>query len=120
MRNSSYTARRRESQSSYTATMGFVRNRNTVRHSEKSLGTVSFLTLMVVSVSILGVLFVSQGTRATSYDYEISGMETKIEGLEAQKADLEVEKARLTAIATSAKSEVAAVMEDGVASGYAE
>ena len=69
---------------------------------------------------IMGVLYVSQGTRATSYDYEISSMDVEIEELEAQKADLAVEKARLTAIATSAKSEVAAVMDEGTASGYAE
>ena len=58
-------------------------------------------------------------TRHTSFDYEISNVETEITTMEAKKEDLAVEKARLSSIATAKSSTVAANMEDARVSGYA-
>ena len=104
----------RESSSSW------VRNRNTVRHTPKSLGSVSQTMILGVLVLIVGLIYVTQGTKATSYDYQLSEIETEISRLSAEKEDLDVERARLNSIAASENTEVAMKMEDAEVSGYAE
>ena len=98
----------------------WVRNRNTVRHTPKTLGSLSQSMILGVLVLIVGLIYVTQGTRATSYDYQLSEIESEISDLEAKKEDLAVEKARLTSIAASENSTVAKNMEDAEVSGYAE
>ena len=69
---------------------------------------------------MIGLIYVTQGTRATSYDYELSRVEEEIAELEAQKEDLAVERARLTSVAVSNNNEVASAMQVGQVSGYVE
>ena len=97
----------------------WVRNRNIVRHTPKTLGSVSQSVILGILVLVVGLIYVTQGTRATSYDYEISGVEEEIAELKAKQEDLAVESARLTSIAALETNEVAATMQDGVVSGYA-
>ncbi|MBQ1528182.1 hypothetical protein IIZ77_00870 [Candidatus Saccharibacteria bacterium] len=110
------TARQKMRESSST----WVRNRNTVRHTPKTLGSVSQGVILGILVLVIGLIYVTQGTKATSYDYELSEIETEISELEARKEDLAVERARLTSIAMSNNNEVAASMPQGQVSGYAE
>ena len=98
----------------------WVRNRNTVRHTPKSLGSVSQSVILGILVLAIGLIYVTQGTKATSYDYELSEIETKIAELQAKKDDLEVERSKLTSIAQSNTSEVASNMVTASVSGYAE
>ncbi|MBR2587163.1 hypothetical protein IKE71_02185 [Candidatus Saccharibacteria bacterium] len=98
----------------------WVRNRNIVRHTPKTLGSVSQSVILGILVLVIGLIYVTQGTRATSYDYELSKVEEEIAELEARKEDLAVERARLTSIAALENNEVAAKMANGVVSGYAE
>ena len=100
------------------STAGWGRNRNTVRHAGKALGSFSLAAIMGMLVLIVGLIYVTQGTKATGWDYELSKIDSEIDELEAKKEDLAVEKARLTSIAASENSTVAANMEDGNASGY--
>ena len=103
-----------------TATMAsWSRNRNTVRHEVKGLGSLSQAVIVVMLVVIMGLIYVAQGTQATNYDYELSAMEDEIAELEARKEDLAVEKARLTSIASSENSAVANAMEEAGVDGYA-
>jgi len=102
------------------STSSWVRNRNTVRHTPKTLGSFSQSMILGVLVLIVGLIYVTQGTRATSYDYELSKIDDRISELEAEKEDLAVEQARLTSIARSENSTVALKMEDAEVSGYAE
>ena len=104
----------RESSSSW------VRNRNIVRHTPKTLGSVSQGVILGILVLVIGLIYVTQGTKATSYDYELSEIEGEIAELTARKEDLAVERARLTSIAMSNNNEVASNMETGSVSGYAE
>lgn len=97
----------------------WARNRNTVRHTPKTLGSVSNLVIMMILVVIVGLIYVSQGTRATNYDYELSAIEDEIAELEAKKEDLAVERARLTSIAATEDSEVANNMEVATNTGFA-
>ncbi|MBQ3432783.1 hypothetical protein IJG22_00590 [Candidatus Saccharibacteria bacterium] len=76
--------------------------------------------ILGILVLVIGLIYVTQGTKATSYDYELSEIEGEIAELEARKEDLAVERARLTSIAMSNSNEVAATMQQGQVSGYAE
>ena len=98
----------------------WVRNRNIVRHTPKTLGSVSQSVILGVLVLVVGLIYVTQGPKATSYDYELSKVENDIAKLEAEKEDLAVERARLTSIARSDSNEVAANMQVGQVAGYAE
>lgn len=98
----------------------WVRNRNIVRHTPKTLGSVSQSVILGILVLVIGLIYVTQGTKATSYDYELSRVEEDIAELEAKKEDLAVEQARLRSIARNNSSEVAANMPQGTVSGYAE
>ncbi len=101
------------------STMNFTRNRNTVRHSARNLGPISqIVTVSLITLSF-GLIYVAVGTKATTYDYEISSVESQISEMEAKKEDLAVEKARLTSVAAAKNSAVAAIMEDATVSGYA-
>ena len=98
----------------------WVRNRNTVRHTPKTLGSVSQSVILGILVLVIGLIYVTQGTKATSYDYELSEIETEIAELQARKDDLAVEGAKLTSIGASDNNEVASNMQVGTVSGYAE
>lgn len=115
MRPQTYTTRRATTNGS-----GWSRNQNTVRHKAKSLGSISNAMIVGLLVLIVGLIYVSQGTKATNYDYELSAIEDEISELEAKKEDLAVEKARLTSIASSENSTVAQTMEGASVGGYAE
>lgn len=100
-------------------TMSFARNRNTVRHTKRSLGSISQIVIVSMLTLIFGLIYVAEGTKATSFDYEISAVETEITEMTAKKEDLAVERARLTSVATAKNSTVAAAMEAATVSGYA-
>ena len=101
-------------------TNSWSRNQNTVRHSGKSLGNLSLTAIFGLMVLIVGLIYATQGVKATSYDYELSNIEDEITELTAKKEDLAVEKARLTSIAASENSQLAAAMQNGSASGYVD
>ena len=113
MRNQIYTTRRA------TSSVTFARNRNIVRHSVRSLGSISQIVIVSMITLVFGLIYVAEGTKATSYDYIISEVETEIAEMTAKKEDLAVEKARLTSVATAKNSAVAASMENAVVTGYA-
>lgn len=113
-----YTARRHEA--SFSSMSSWGRNRNTVRHQRRELGTTSFVMIVGLLVLIVGLIYTTQGTRATNYDYKLSEIEAQISELEGKKEDLAVERARLTSIAATEKSKVAVAMEDGRAKERAE
>ncbi|MBR3122009.1 hypothetical protein IKF28_01030 [Candidatus Saccharibacteria bacterium] len=112
MQNQTYTTRRMD-------TTSFVRNRNTVRHAKKSLGSISQIVIVSMLTLVFGLIYVAEGTKATSFDYEISSVESEISEMNAKKEDLAVEKARLNSVAAAKSSTVAATMEDATVDGYA-
>lgn len=107
-----YTTRR-------TTGSTFARNRNTIRHTRKSLGTISQIVIISMITLVFGLIYVAEGTKATSFDYELSNVEDNITEMSAKKDDLAVEKARLNSVATAKNSTVAAAMEDATVTGYA-
>lgn len=99
--------------------VSFTRGHNTVRVTKRSLGSISQIVIVSLLTLIFGLIYVAEGTKATSFDYEISAVESEIAEVTARRDDLAVEKARLTSVAAAKNSTVAAVMEDSVVTGYA-
>lgn len=112
MKNKTFTTRRADVSFTYG------RNQNIVRHQVKGLGTISQGVIVGLLVLIVGLIYVAQGTEATSYDYRLSEINEEIAALEDEKEDLALEKARLTSLASVENNEVAANMQDGAVSGY--
>ena len=94
---------------------GYSRNRNTVRHQARGIGRI-----LVIEVFMIGLFYVSEQSKVTTYDYKMSAMDAQIANLEAERDDLKVEQARLNSIAKNAKSTVAANMETAHVAGYAD
>ena len=117
MTTQSYVSRRNFN--SGIGATAFVRNRNTVRFTNRSLGSISQIIIVSMLTLVFGLIYVAEGTKATNFDYEISAVESEITEMTAKKEDLAVEKARLTSVATAKNSTIAATMEDASVTGYA-
>lgn len=84
------------------------RNQNTVAFaSAVKLGPVSHTVLIALMITVLGLIYLTQATRASSYDYVANAVDDKIAALTDQKKDLEVDNARLTALKEVQNSSVA-------------
>lgn len=78
--------------------------------SAVKLGPVSNTFFIALMIAVLGLIYLTQATRTTSYDYHGAQLSREIANLEAQKTDLEVEKARLTSLASVESSSLVAQM----------
>ena len=110
-----YSSRRRPMASS-----GWNRNQNTVAFvSNVKLGPVAHTVLVALMITVLGLIYLTQATRATSYDYEAQKIDSQIAELTTKKSDLEVENARLTALENVQNSNVAKAMTTPSSTDYA-
>lgn len=95
------------------------RNQNTTRYvSAVKLGPVAHTILIALMISVLGLIYLTQATRATGYDYEAQAIDSQIAELNEQKSELEIENARLTAIETVKNSSVAREMTAATETNY--
>lgn len=95
------------------------RNQNTVAFaSSVKLGPVTHTVLVALMITVLGLIYLTQATRTTGYDYEAQKIDSKIAELNNQKTDLEVENARLTALESVQNSSVAREMTKPAATNY--
>ena len=84
------------------------RNSNTVSYvSNVKLGPVTHTVLVALMITVLGLIYLTQATKATGYDYATQEIDTKIAELASQKSYLEVENAKLTAMQAAKNSTVA-------------
>jgi cell division protein FtsL len=84
------------------------RNQNTVAFvSAVKLGPIAHTVLIALMITVLGLIYLTQATRATSYDYQAQKIDSQIADLTNKKSDLEVENARLTALEAVKNSNVA-------------
>lgn len=74
--------------------------------------------LVALMVAVLGLIYLTQATKATSYDYEAQKIDNQIAELENQRSDLEIENARLTALESIKNSSVAKEMTEPVSTEY--
>lgn len=112
---------------SYQRTQNFIsrrqqnwsRNQNTVAFTSAiKLGPVTHIVLIALMITVLGLIYLTQATRATGYDYATQKIDSQIADLNIQKGDLEVENARLTALETVKNSSVATTMTTPVSTDY--
>ncbi len=109
-RTSQYSSRRQQNWS---------RNQNTVAFvSAVKLGPVAHTVLVALMITVLGLIYLTQATRATGYDYEAQKIDSQIADLSTKKSDLEVENARLTALETVKNSSVAREMTPASGTDY--
>lgn len=95
------------------------RNQNTVAFvSSVKLGPVAHTVLIALMITVLGLVYLTQATRVTGYDYEAQKIDSQIAELSTKKGDLEVENARLTAIENVQNSSVAKAMTTPSATDY--
>lgn len=96
------------------------RNYNSVAYASAiKLGPVTHTVLVALMITVLGLIYLTQATKATSYDYRVQEIDSQIAELTTQKSDLEVENAKLTSIASAQKSTVAATMQAPTETAYA-
>jgi cell division protein FtsL len=95
------------------------RNQNTVAFiSSVKLGPVAHTVLVALMITVLGLIYLTQATKATSYDYQSQKIDSQIADLNTQKSDLEVENARLTALESVKNSSVARTMTAPASTDY--
>lgn len=90
------------------------RNRNYVKHSSSNtsaLGPVANILFIAVMVSILGLIYLTQVTKTSSYGYEVDNLKNTRQELAKENQSLEVESARLQALETIRTSKVAKSLE---------
>jgi hypothetical protein len=66
------------------------------------------------------LIYVTQATRTTGYDYEAQKIDSQIADYNEQKSELEVENARLTALETVKNSSVAKEMTSPADTQYVQ
>ena len=91
---------------------------NTAFVSAVKLGPVAHTVLVALMITVLGLIYLTQATRATSYDYESQKIDSQIADLSTQKSELEIENARLTALETVKNSSVAREMTTPASTNY--
>ena len=97
------------------------RNQNTVAYSSSvKLGPIAHAVLVALMVTILGLIYLTQATKATSFDYQSQKIDSKIADLNVVKSDLEVENARLTALETLKNSSVAREMTTPASTNFVQ
>lgn len=90
-------------------TTSWRRNQNTVRHNfdSKQFGPVAHTVIVVLLLSVMGLMYLSQINKTNAYTYPINELETKRDSLIAEQKELKVEAARLGSLDTVKNSTVA-------------
>ncbi|RWZ79459.1 MAG: hypothetical protein EOT04_01570 [Candidatus Chaera renei] len=96
------------------------RNQNTVAFGgAKTLGPVAHTVLLVLMLAVLGLIYLTQITKTSSYGYQINNLENKRSELISQRQDLQVENARLQALERVQQSSVAQTLTQPASVSYA-
>ena len=111
-RTQNYSSRRQQNWS---------RNQNTVAFASTiKLGPVTHTVLVALMITVLGLIYLTQATKVTTYDYATQKIDSQIAELSSQKSDLEIENARLTALETVKNSSVASTMTTPSTTDYVQ
>ncbi len=95
------------------------RNQNTVAYRVKQgLGPVTNTVMVILLLSVLGLIYLTQLTKTSTYGYAINELESKRQELQSAKADLEVESARQQALERVKQSPVAEAMTSPAKTDY--
>lgn len=96
------------------------RNQNTTRFASTiSLGPVSHTVLVSLMVAVLGLIYLTQMTKTSTFGYEEQRRNESLAAMMDQKRDLEIENARLQALERVSNSSVASAMTQPASVEYA-
>lgn len=88
------------------------RNQNTVHFQAGiSLGPVAHTVIIAVMLAVLGLIYLTQITKTSTYGYQLNELGAKKEQLLSENRDLEVETARLQALERIQETNVAKAMQ---------
>lgn len=95
------------------------RNQNTVKYRiGAGLGPVTHTVLIALMLAVLGLIYLTQITKTSTYGYQINDLKVKKDELLSEKRDLEVENARLQALERVKQSDVAKAMTTPASTEY--
>ena len=87
------------------AAMSLRKNQNIVKNKIKlQSGPVSSTLMLVCLVILLGLMYLSQVTKTSTFNYKISNLEQKESQLQSTKDNLSIDAARLQSIAEAKKA----------------
>lgn len=111
--NNDFISRRNSASSTWR------RNQNTVafEYSAK-LGPVSHTIIIAMMVAVLGMIYLTQITKTSTYGYQIDKLNAQQSELVAKKSELEVESARLKSLQKIQTSEVARNLSSPASTEY--
>lgn len=90
---------------------GWRRNQNTVAFRvQRGLGPVTNTVMVILLLSILGLIYLTQITKTSTYGYAINELSEQKKELSSERDDLLVEKARLESRMRAEQSSVAQAM----------
>lgn len=102
-----------------TAEMAFRKNQNFVRNKIKvQSGPITSTIMLIVMVITLGLMYLNQVTKTSTFNYKISNLEKKQADLQSSKDNLAIDAARLQSIAEARKAAEAAKLESIKAVSY--
>ena len=97
------------------------RNQNlTAYASSIKLGPISHAVLIILLIAFLGLLYLTQLTKTSTFGYEMNDINQIRTQLAAEQDDLKIENARLESISRVQSSSVATAMSTPVDVVYAE
>ena len=96
------------------------RNQNTVAFSPSAmLGPVAHTVLISLMIATLGLIYLTQVTKTSTYGYQLDGLKEQRSTLAAERQDLENENAKLEALDRLKTSSVAQAMTEPASVQYA-
>lgn len=96
------------------------RGQNTVAFKPSAkLGPVTHTIIVALMVAVLGLIYLTQVTRTSSYAYQLNDAQTTHDKLVAEYQDLKVENARLQSLKTVQDSDVAKAMTEPKSTSFA-
>ena len=87
------------------------RNQNTVAFAPSvALGPISHTILIALMIAVLGLIYITQVTKTSSYSYDIDALNDKLAQLTTKKEELSNQNARLQALRSVENSDIARAM----------
>lgn len=103
--------RRSHAQASTGSARAWRRNQNTAKFQLRDgLGPVTSTVLVILLLSVLGLIYLTQITKTSNYGYQINELREQRAELQDKQAALQVETARLQSLQRAQESDVAASM----------
>ena len=95
-------------------------NTHSLRGSSLSIGPISTIMIVIVLVSFIGMLYLSQVTKTNTYGYKVSTLTQQETTLKREKADLELESVKLQSLERVKNSQAAKELQPIQPTAYAQ